>query len=153
MLAYAYYNADLIDIAKGKNELFAGFIDDCAFVAVADMLDETHCILKNMMERPNGGLDWSTSHNSPFKLFKLAIMNFSRTSHNTTFSPLSTWFMHLVHALSHAVITIITVFCLSWKIYNGDIMGDLGCCCATIHLQFHVLLIVIFNMDHMLWPG
>lgn len=94
MLAYAYYNADLIDIAKGKNELFTGFIDDCAFVAVADMLDETHCIPENMMERPNGGLDWSTSHNSPFKLFKLAIMDFSRTSHNTTFSPLSTWFMH-----------------------------------------------------------
>ena len=83
MILYAYYNADLIDIAKGKNELSTGFVDDCAFVAVGDTLEDTHAILKDMMERPNGGLDWSHSHNSQFELSKLAVMDFPRPNTKT----------------------------------------------------------------------
>ena len=54
MLMYTYYNADLIDTARGKNELFTGFMDDSAFVAVGDMVNETHLTLKSMMERSGG---------------------------------------------------------------------------------------------------
>ena len=36
MLLYAYYNTDLIDIAKGKLELSTNFINDCAFIATVD---------------------------------------------------------------------------------------------------------------------
>ena len=50
MILYAYYNADLVEIAKSKWELSTGFVDDCAFVAVADSLDNAHHILKDMME-------------------------------------------------------------------------------------------------------
>ena len=50
MLLYAFYNAELIEIAHGKNELAAGFVDDCAFVATANNLDDSHKILKDMME-------------------------------------------------------------------------------------------------------
>ena len=32
MLLYVFYNAELIEIAHGKNELAAGFVNDCAFV-------------------------------------------------------------------------------------------------------------------------
>ena len=32
MILYAYYNADLVDIVKGKWELSMGFIDDCALL-------------------------------------------------------------------------------------------------------------------------
>ena len=74
MLLYAFYNARLIEIASGKNELAMGFVDNCAFVAIADTLEETHSILKDMMERPNGGQDWSRGHNSQFKISKLAVM-------------------------------------------------------------------------------
>ena len=70
MLLYAFYNAELIEIAHGKNELAAGFVDDCAFVAIADTLDDSHRILKDMMERPNGVLNWSLGHNSKFKNFQ-----------------------------------------------------------------------------------
>ena len=56
MLIYANYNVDLIDIAKGKCEMSTGFIDDCTFVAIGDTLTDTHCILKDMMEWPGGGL-------------------------------------------------------------------------------------------------
>ena len=58
MILYTYYNVDLIDVVKGKWELSTGF-DDCMFVAIADTLDDAHVILKDMMERPNGGLKWS----------------------------------------------------------------------------------------------
>ena len=89
MLLYVFYNADLIDIAKGKNELSTGFVDDCAFVAVADTLDETHTILKDMMERADGGLEWSHSHNSPFELSKLAVMDFACTANDIPSAPLT----------------------------------------------------------------
>ena len=49
MLIYAFYNADLIDIAKDKSELSTRFIDDCAFIAVADTLDKAHSILWNAL--------------------------------------------------------------------------------------------------------
>ena len=55
MLIYTYYNADLIDTARGKNELSTGFMDDSAFVAVGDMVNKTHLTLKSMMERSGGG--------------------------------------------------------------------------------------------------
>ena len=89
MLLYAFYNADLIDIAKGKNKLSMGFVDNCAFVAVADTLDKAHAILKDMMEHTGGGLEWSHSHNLPFELSKLAIMDFAHTRNNAPTVPLT----------------------------------------------------------------
>ena len=59
MLLYTIYNADLVDIAKGKSEVSTGFVDDCTFIVTGDTLEATHQILKNMMEHPGGGLDWS----------------------------------------------------------------------------------------------
>ena len=100
MILYTYYNADLIDIARGKHELSTGFVDDCTFVATADTLDKTHAILKNMMERANGGLEWSLHHNSPFELLKLAVMDFPRTSRDTASSPLC-----INKTDSHSIIT------------------------------------------------
>jgi hypothetical protein len=33
------------------------------------------------MERPNGALDWSTSHTSPFELSKVALMHFTGSAY------------------------------------------------------------------------
>src|ERR1700722_1522755 len=33
----------------------------------------------NELERPNGGFDWSNTHNSPFEISKIALMNFPRS--------------------------------------------------------------------------
>ena len=49
MIFYAFYNADLVDIARRKQELTTGFVDDCTFVAAGDSLTEMHKILKEMM--------------------------------------------------------------------------------------------------------
>ena len=46
MIFYAFYNANLVNIARGKQELTTGFIDDCVFVATGDSLTETHQLLK-----------------------------------------------------------------------------------------------------------
>ena len=88
MLLYAFYNAELTKITHGKNELAVGFVDDCAFVAIADTLDDSHRILKDMMECPNGALNWSLGHNSKVKISKLAIMDFPRPHKAETSSPL-----------------------------------------------------------------
>ena len=60
MLLYTFYNADLIDIATGENELSTRFVNDCAFVAISDTLQETHATLKNMMERAGGGVTFDS---------------------------------------------------------------------------------------------
>ena len=89
MLIYTFYNADLINIVKGKSELSTSFVDDCAFVAVADIMDKAHSILKDMMECPNRGLDWSHTHNSPFEITELVVMDFARTPKDVTSSQLT----------------------------------------------------------------
>ena len=66
MIFYAFYNAPLIATALHKYESSIGFIDDTMFLAIANSL----------LECPSEGFDWSSSHNSPFELFKLALMNF-----------------------------------------------------------------------------
>ena len=48
-------------------------------LAVGDTIKECHTELKDMMERPGGGFDWSYTHNSPFELSKTALMNFPRS--------------------------------------------------------------------------
>ena len=81
MILYAFYNAPLIQVALYRYETSLGFVDDSMFLAVANSITEAHTILKDMMECPGGGFDWSTTHNSPFELSKLALMNFPH-SHN-----------------------------------------------------------------------
>jgi hypothetical protein len=82
MLFYAFYNAPLISIATNSNEASLGFVDDTMFLAIGNTLNDTHAILKDMMERPDGGFQWSISHNSPFELSKLALMDFPCSSRN-----------------------------------------------------------------------
>lgn len=80
MLFYVFYNAPLINITSNHSETSLGFVDDSMFLVVVDSLDECHTILKDMMERPKGGFDWSSTHNSPFELDKVACVDFPRTA-------------------------------------------------------------------------
>ena len=76
IILYTFYNAPLVETALYKHESSYGFIDNCLYLAIADTLPETHSAVKDMMERQGSGFTWSTSHNSPFELSKLALMNF-----------------------------------------------------------------------------
>ena len=69
---YGFYITPLIKIATSDDKLSLGFMDDSMMLANGDMLNQCHGKLKNMMEHPNRGFDWSLSHNSPFKLSKIA---------------------------------------------------------------------------------
>jgi hypothetical protein len=83
MLYFGFYNAPLIETATSDDELSLGFVDDTMMLATGDNLAQCHTKLKDMMEWPRGGFDWSLTHNSPFKLSKTALMNFSRSYRNT----------------------------------------------------------------------
>jgi hypothetical protein len=82
ILFYSFYNAPLIDSTQNSNEVSLRFVDDSMFLTIANTLNKAHTILQNMMEHPNGGFDWSLLHNSPFKLSKLALMDFPCTPRN-----------------------------------------------------------------------
>jgi ribonuclease HI len=83
MIFYLFYNLPLIQSANttNRNETILGFVDDIALLATGNNFTETHLLLKSMMERTGGCFDWSWSHNSPFELSKLAVMNFSLKKH------------------------------------------------------------------------
>ncbi|KAG6852206.1 hypothetical protein C0991_001982, partial [Blastosporella zonata] len=59
-----------------------GFVDNTMFLFTAPSLPEAHCILADMMHHSSGSFDWSASHNSPFELRKLALMNFPQSHRN-----------------------------------------------------------------------
>jgi ribonuclease HI len=79
MLFYSFYNAPLLETANGRDELSPGFVDDSMMLAIGNDLTECHERLKDMMERPGGGFEWSHTHNSPFEISKIALMNFPRS--------------------------------------------------------------------------
>lgn len=88
MLFYGFYNAPLLETARPPDELSPGFVDDSMMLAVGDTLSIVHSKLKDMMERPRGGFEWSRTHNSPFELSKVALMNFPRSYRDEIPGPL-----------------------------------------------------------------
>ena len=79
MLLYIIYNADLLDLPTNpKTEDTIGYVDDIAIVAMGKDLHQTTQQLEYIMTRNEGGLDWSRTHNSRFKVNKLAIAHFSK---------------------------------------------------------------------------
>ena len=84
MICYLIYNSDLVEVAKGRignrrEEIALAFVDDTAFVAVAKSFEETHEILKDMLNRQGGGFEWSQTHNSRFEPNKFALIDFTRS--------------------------------------------------------------------------
>ncbi|KAJ8468306.1 hypothetical protein ONZ45_g17291 [Pleurotus djamor] len=80
MILYLFYNADLLEIPYQQiGEDAIAYVDDASFIAVADDFTDAHNMLRSMMVRPDGGYDWSQSHNSRFETSKLRLMDFSPT--------------------------------------------------------------------------
>ena len=77
MILYIIYDSNLVETAKGKQELTLAFVDNMAFLAIGKTFQETHQILGDMLERRGGGFEWSTKHNSCFEPSKFALMDFS----------------------------------------------------------------------------
>jgi hypothetical protein len=49
MIVYLYYNADILEVPKRRNELAVAYVDDTAFFAEGPTFDDTHATLKRMM--------------------------------------------------------------------------------------------------------
>ena len=80
MILYLFYNADILDMTRASNELAIGYVDDLALIAIGDSFDQTHAILKEMMERHGGGCDWATRHNSPWEYDKTKVVDFASST-------------------------------------------------------------------------
>jgi hypothetical protein len=51
MVIYIIYNTDLIDISQGHpNKLTLAFVDDTAFITIGKTIEETHEMLRDMLE-------------------------------------------------------------------------------------------------------
>ena len=53
------------------------YVDDASFYAEGTNFTEAYDRLRNMMNRAQGGYDWSNSHNSRFEPSKMALVGFS----------------------------------------------------------------------------
>ena len=78
---YLFYNTDLVKIANAdKGEYTSAYIDNAIISASADLFTEAHKKLKDMMTRDSGTICWAKTHNSPFKLSKLMLIDFAHPS-------------------------------------------------------------------------
>ena len=80
MILYQFYNTDLLDIPKCKEESATAFVDDATMIATVDTFLKAHEMLVDMMTRLGGITEWSTLHNSPLKYSKLMLVDFAHSS-------------------------------------------------------------------------
>jgi ribonuclease HI len=80
MILYSFYIAPLLEIADGKKTTTIGFVDDTTLVAKGKTFTETHQLIRDLLEKTNGALEWSHSHDSPFEISKLALMDFTHSA-------------------------------------------------------------------------
>jgi len=79
MILYIIYNADLLEITDATERKGAlGYVDDVAVLAVGEDFDETVTMLKHMMEKEEGGQQWSDDHNSRFEVSKSVVLHATR---------------------------------------------------------------------------
>jgi len=128
MILYAFYNALLIQVALHRHETSLGFVDNSMFLAVANSITEAHTILKDMMECPGGGFDWSTTYNSPFELSKLALMNFPRSHYNIIPTNLSISRLNLNGTSTHQTVKTVASYKYLGIIFDSKLHW-------TAHLQ------------------
>jgi hypothetical protein len=55
MICYLIYNSDLVEVARGRignrrKEIALAFVDDTAYIAIAETFEETHKILRDMLK-------------------------------------------------------------------------------------------------------
>lgn len=75
---YGFYNASLVDPSGDKNEMKSAFIDDTAMLVAGPTFRDNNTKLTEMMNREEGGTDWSRTHNSPFEMDKFGLLHLTR---------------------------------------------------------------------------
>ena len=91
VVGFLFYNADILDIPnKKKGELGAGFIDDIKFMARGPTFEAANMKLANIVERPGGCFEWSTTHQVEFEIDKTALVQASRRRQKSPTNPRKT---------------------------------------------------------------
>ncbi|KAF9072279.1 hypothetical protein BDP27DRAFT_1170110, partial [Rhodocollybia butyracea] len=77
MIVYLFYNADFFDIvvAQQRRGMTVGFVDDKNVVVDVGDMAKNVAVIKQFMEKPRGGFDWSDKHNSKFEPSKLVLIH------------------------------------------------------------------------------
>ena len=89
MVLYQFYNADILDVPKGKAESAIAYIDNALILVVAKNFTEMHNMLANMLTREGGIYEWPNSHNSLLELSKLALIDFAHRTKQIDRPPLT----------------------------------------------------------------
>ena len=115
MVLYQFYNADLLEIPKGKEESAIAYVDDAILIATADNFHETHSKLLDMMTRKDGALEWAEKHNSRFEYSKLALIDFAHYSRKLARPPLLLPHAEIKPSTSTKYLGVILDQNLNWK--------------------------------------
>jgi hypothetical protein len=89
MALYQFYNADILEIPKGPDEMAETYVNDALLIATAKTFTEAHHKLTDMMTRNGGIIEWSTEHNSPLEFNKLGLIDFAHQSCTQEHPPLT----------------------------------------------------------------
>ena len=130
MLLYSFYNAPLIDSTQ-SNKVSLRFVDDSMFLAITDLVDEAHSMLHNMMEHPKGGFDWSISHNSPFKLSKLALMDFPHSPQDCASTNLTITHHNTDNSTTTQTVNTVTSYKYLSMLFNSKLRCTAHCAKVT----------------------
>ena len=79
MLLYILYNTNLLKIPiNTAKEDAIDYVDNTTFLAIVENFEKMTWILKKIMTREEGGLQWSNAYNSRFEVYKSAMTHYSR---------------------------------------------------------------------------
>ena len=123
MVLYQYYNADLVEIPHKKGEAAMAYVDNTIMIASAKTFPEAHDKLADMMARKGGITEWSTSHNSPLKHSKLALLDFAHKTKQAERNPLTLEHSTVKPSASTKYLGVLIDKNLNWK---AQIMHALG---------------------------
>jgi len=123
MILYQFYNADLLDIPKCKEESATAFVDNATMIATTDTFPKAHEILVDMMTRPGGIAEWSTLHNSPLEYSKLALVDFAHSRSMKERVPLQLPQKEISPSESAKYLGVIFDQNLNWKAQQAHAVG------------------------------
>ena len=75
LIAFLFYNTPLIELAgNDKDQLGLGFIINMAFIVQGETFEKANEMLRKLMEKEGGTLEWSRTHHAEFELNKMALV-------------------------------------------------------------------------------
>jgi len=123
MILYQFYNADLLDIPKRKEESATAFVDDATIIVTTDTFPKAHEMLVDMMTRPGGVAEWSTLHNSPLKYSKLTLVDFAHSRSMKERVPLQLLQKEISPSESAKYLGVVFNQNLNWKAQQAHAVG------------------------------